>query len=118
MREGGTPLYLAAQNNHVAVVVALLAAGALVDKEMDNGSTPLILAIQQGHEAVMNVLLEAHADVNKAAGNGITPLMIASCNGGSGSEAIVVTLLELGASRGRQGDGGRNHGVVLGRRGG
>ena len=41
MDNGATPLYMAAQNGHEAVVRALIEFGADVNKARDNGRTPL-----------------------------------------------------------------------------
>ena len=41
-----TPLLIAAQNGHEAVLRVLIEAGADINKAEDNGSTPLCIAAQ------------------------------------------------------------------------
>jgi ankyrin repeat protein len=49
--DGVTPLYIAAQVGHEAVVRALIEAGVDVNRAADDGVTPLYVGAQQGHEA-------------------------------------------------------------------
>ena len=56
---GRTPLYIAVQHGHAAVVARLLAAGAAVNQAHNNGTTPLYIAAQHGHLRVVQVLLQA-----------------------------------------------------------
>lgn len=53
MKDEGTPLYAAAQNGHLDVVLYLLTLGAQVDAMRGNGWTPLQVASQNGHVSVL-----------------------------------------------------------------
>ena len=92
--DGVTPLFLAAQVGHEAVVRALIEAGVDVNKAKDIGATPLYATSQVGYETIVRALIEAGADVNKAMINNSTPLIVAAQNG---QEAVVRTLLDAGA---------------------
>jgi len=59
-----------------SVVKDLLAAGAEVDKALNNGSTPLISAARRGYEVIVNALLAAWTEVDKASNKGNTPCEI------------------------------------------
>lgn len=89
-----TPLYLATQNGHKAIVQALLTAGALVDQMDSEHSTPLHVAAQKNHEEVVQTLLAAGASVDQADCRGYTPLRLAALNG---HKAVVLTLLKYDA---------------------
>jgi ankyrin repeat protein len=56
---------MAAQEGHVAVVDALIAAGADMDVTVMQGVTPLSMAAQEGETAVVVALLKGGASVNK-----------------------------------------------------
>jgi ankyrin repeat protein len=51
--DGATPLLIAAQNGHEAIVRALIELGADFNKAVDDGSTPLHMAAREGQEALM-----------------------------------------------------------------
>ena len=67
--DGRTPLYVAAENGHDAVVKLLLAPGVGLKLEANPnqaetkyGCTPLYMAAENGHEAVVKLLLAGGAD--------------------------------------------------------
>jgi hypothetical protein len=77
---GSTALFLAAQNGHLPVVMALLGADADPSAaETDTGATPAYIAARQGHVDVLALLLEANADPSAAkTTDGATPVFIAA----------------------------------------
>jgi len=92
---GATPLYMACEMNHEAVVERLLAHDAIDVNQAttdEYGDTPLYIACQNNHEAVVERLLAHDAiDVNQATtDDGTTPLYIA-CE--ENHEAVVERLL-------------------------
>ena len=67
-QNGVTPLYMAAQDGHEAVVRALIELGADVNKATDRGRRPLSISIapprnvaQEGHAAIVQILRDAGA---------------------------------------------------------
>ena len=100
--EGATPLYLAAQNGHGAVVRAPIQAGADVDKASNDGLTLLYIVAYDDRETVVRALIEAGADVNKAPDSGVT-LYIAAYDG---RETVVRALIKAGADVNKAKDNG------------
>ena len=93
--DGGTPLFIAAQNGFPGIVGALIMRGADVNLALPKGTTPLCIASNEGHDQVVRSLLRARTiDVDRADKNGLTPLLIASQ---TGNEDIVKMLLRKGA---------------------
>ena len=98
---GLSPLHYAATNGTLAVVVALLDAGA--DIEVRNAinadaSTPLHYAVQYNTPAVVRALLDFGADVQAEHGfQGATPLHLAAERGDDNAPAVVAMLLEARA---------------------
>ena len=78
--DGATPLYIATEKGHEAVVRALIEAGADVGVAAPD-ETPLFIATYEGHEAIVRALIEAGADINKAKDTGATPLFVAAEEG-------------------------------------
>jgi ankyrin repeat protein len=96
---GVTPLFFAAQENRLAVVTLLLAAGADVNKACADGYTPLHIAAELGHAGVVSVLLEAEGvDPNAALTDGeiagITPSYLAAQ---SNRLDVLTLLIDAGA---------------------
>jgi ankyrin repeat protein len=89
--KGYTPLAVASQNGHVAVVHLLIDKGADVLESDNKGVTPLYVASQQGHGATVRLLLDKGADVS-ATTYDTTALEVAE-----GDEAVVRLLREAGA---------------------
>jgi ankyrin repeat protein len=92
--DGRTPLHIASEQDHEAVVRLLLDRGADVRAALPSGRTPLHIASQEGHAAVVRLLLDRGADVRAALPSGWTPLHIASLEG---HEPVVRLLLDRGA---------------------
>lgn len=80
--DGATALMLASVNNHLDVVLALVAAGADINSPVNSPigdiGTALMWASFAGRDAVVRALLAAGADVNAKAASGETALMWAS----------------------------------------
>ena len=96
---GDTALHIAARAGHLALVNALLAAGAAVDAKNGLGWTALFCAAYNhesdcGYPAIIQRLIEAGADVNARIAFGLTPLMLAA---GGGEAAVCKALLDAGA---------------------
>merc|ERR1712217_106684 len=72
---GLTPLVLAADSGHVAVVTALLNARASIDVPDSAGRTALMSASAFAHKEAASVLLEAGADALARAIDGSTALL-------------------------------------------
>ncbi|KAG4414362.1 hypothetical protein IFR04_012499 [Cadophora malorum] len=90
-----TPLHLAADKGHLAVVRLLLDCGASVDTLTASNYTPLHLAADKGHLAVVRLLLDCGASVDTLTASNHTPLHLAA---NKGHLAVVRLLLGGGAS--------------------
>ncbi len=88
---GHTPLHIAAQMGHAAVVRLLLQeAGADVDARTHEGITPLYVALQQGRIAVGRMLVHSGADVNAQTASGNTALHMAAQRGSLEAAELLV----------------------------
>lgn len=95
-----SPLRTAVSSGSVAIVTALLDAGADPCRATSTelwgvqGSTPLHTAAAQGNEATLRLMIDAASDIDVRTVGGVTPLQFASRNNGPGR---VRMLLEAGA---------------------
>ena len=95
LKEGYTPLLVAAQEGHTEVCELLLAAGSDVGERDKKGDTPLLVAAQEGHFEVCEVLLAAGSDVGERTSKAqFTPLHKAA---GFGHERVIQLLLSYKA---------------------
>ncbi|WOX24991.1 ankyrin repeat domain-containing protein [Streptomyces solicathayae] len=88
------PLCGAACGGHTEVVRALLAAGALADRQEEFGFTAMAWAVRQGHTDTVQALLEHGADPYLPGPDGLPPLIAAARRGSAG---CVRALLGFGA---------------------
>src|SRR5262245_62003966 len=79
--DGTTALHWAANRGDVAIVKALLAAGANPKAVTALGVTPLSLAAENGDPVLVEMLLKAGADPNSSLAGGETALMTAARTG-------------------------------------
>ena len=104
-KRDATPLLMAAQTGHLALVKFLLEMGADKDEANVHGATALFMAAKNGHLMVVRCLLEQGAEKDRAANSGSSPLCMAAKNGHA---AVVRYLVEQGADK----DKAANNGVT------
>ncbi|XP_040289762.1 serine/threonine-protein phosphatase 6 regulatory ankyrin repeat subunit A-like [Bufo bufo] len=80
-KNGWSPLLLAAEKGHIAIVKILLQNHARVDVFDEHGKAALHLACENGHDKIADVLLWHKAFVNAKTKLGLTPLHLCSQNG-------------------------------------
>lgn len=93
--DGCTPLYIASQNNKLAVLNILLASGANPESVYQHGVTPIYVAAMNGNVDIVLALLNKGVDVDAACSQGSTPLYVAAQYGWL---AVVDVLLDHGAN--------------------
>ena len=94
---GTTPLFKAAEKDHVEVVRLLIKAGADINTATtdDFEAIPLYIAAQNGHDKVASLLIKAGTQINRATANyGTAPLFIAAQGG---HVQVVCLLIKAGA---------------------
>ena len=82
---GESPLTLAAQEGHEAVVEVLIKNGADVNKLDKNGRGPLHIAVQMNDLETVDILLRSGADPNRCDHNNVLPACIAAERGYTGT---------------------------------
>ena len=91
-----TPLGIALTGGKDAATVALIEAGADINRPVGAGGyTPLMLAVAQHSKTAAQVLLKRGADVNARNAGGITALMIAAA---ANQPELVALLVQAGAN--------------------
>lgn len=65
-QDGGTPLFVACQCNHLEVVEELLKHNADLNCQMVDGASPLFISSQNGHLRMVKFLLSKGANVSLA----------------------------------------------------
>jgi uncharacterized protein len=78
---GDTPLHVAAIRGDVAMIRALLDAGAEINVNGELGYTPLHEAVEQGHAEAVRVLVERGASKDVLTEDGQSPLETAALSG-------------------------------------
>jgi ankyrin repeat protein len=101
--EKRTPLWLAVNNRHEAVVKFLLGKRADPDLSSGHDRTPLSLAAEHGYLSIAKLLLEKGVDLHRQA-RGQAPLWWAARNG---HEAVVKFLLLSGADQNSKSESGQ-----------
>ena len=97
-KTGATPLMMAVQQGHLAVVQLLVNHQADVGIVSEAGDSALMLAVKGYRADILKVLLERGAEVvNGVVPGGPSPLRVA-LDTGSGSEAIVDLLVQNDAA--------------------
>ncbi len=105
LRDGTTPLCLAAFKGYIEVVKLLLQVpGVQINKPGTDKATPLYAACYQEHKEIVRLLLNNGADPNIAAQGGWVALRIACA---AGNTKIVRLLLNNGADPNIAAQGGR-----------
>ncbi|KAM4687553.1 uncharacterized protein O3C94_006066 [Discoglossus pictus] len=80
-KNGWSPLSVAAERGHTAVVKILLQSHARVDVFDEHGKAALHLAAENGHDQIADILLWHKAFVNAKTKLGLTPLHLCAQNG-------------------------------------
>ncbi len=91
--DGATPLFLAAEQNNLPIVRALLARGVEINLGTFEAYSPLHAAANEGHTSVARFLIDAKADLTKTDARGYSPIMLAA---GQGHAKIVRLLANAG----------------------
>lgn len=94
VRNGMTPLMVAALNGESAIITLLLRAGADINRCNDDGNLALWFACVGNHPTIAQQLIDHGADINNQNVNGATCLIYAAS---AGKSELVTLLVEAGA---------------------
>jgi quinoprotein dehydrogenase-associated probable ABC transporter substrate-binding protein len=104
-QDGQTALGVAAQNNKIKALTALMEAGANVNRSVGKADyTPLMLAASSGAVDIAQLLIKHGANVNAKNAGGVTPLMVVAANNAAKVGSL---LLEAGADPALRAEDGR-----------
>jgi len=78
LKEGRTPLHLAANTNHLAIVHYLGEQVANIKSREQDNSIPLHWAVQNGHTTLVEALIIYGTDVKAQNAYGKTPIQVVS----------------------------------------
>lgn len=101
---GETPLHIAAQHGHLALIPHLLKGKIPLDVQDQSGCTAVLLAAQAGHKEIVRALADAGASLDLPDHNGTTPLMWAAF---SGHQATAKLLMNKKCDRNKKDKQGR-----------
>ena len=75
LQDGGTPLFVACQCNHLEVAQELLNKGADINCQMVDGASPAFIVAQNGHLRMLKFLIANNANINlsRKVGNFFSP---------------------------------------------
>jgi len=103
-KDGRTPLFIACQEGHIAIVKYLVDHGANLNREDYDGWTPLYFACKKEYIIIVKYLVDHGANINKENSKDGNPLSIA-CQ--VGNMTIVKYLVEHGANINRETNDGK-----------
>ena len=75
---GTTPIYVAAQENHIEVVKLLMYSTNNPNEPCNDGTTPIFMAAYENHIEIVKLLMNTTENPNQARNDGATPLSIAT----------------------------------------
>lgn len=81
IKNGATPLYVAAQNGRIKCLKFLAEAKADISRQYKTGATPVLIAVENGHLDCLKFLEKMKASLTTPNETGATPVLIAAGRG-------------------------------------